>query len=131
MSTTAPGAIASVTGRSPTIDVHCPPGHQRTAVARSSSVPAAGRDRHAAHAERERLAEPAREEQSLGRVQVRIGVDVGAVAGMHLEVEVVVSLGVARVPVPRDLLAGRDPRSVLDGVRGPELAARHGPRTAR
>ena len=32
VSTTAPWPIATVTGRSPTTDVHCPPGHQRTAL---------------------------------------------------------------------------------------------------
>ena len=46
-----------------------------------------------------------------------------AVVRVHLEVEVRVPLGVAAVAVQRDLLAGGDPRAVLDGVGGAELAA--------
>ena len=117
-----PAPIASVTARSPTSDVQRPPGHQRTA-SRGARACRAGRDGHAAEAERERLAEPSREEEALGRVEVRIGVHVPAVVRVHLEVEVVVPLRVARVAVPGDLLAGRHLRAVLDGVRDVELAA--------
>ena len=57
------------------------------------------------------------EQQPFRGIQVRIGIDVGAVAGMHLEVEMLVPLRVAGVAVPRDLLAGRDRGAVRDGER--------------
>ena len=123
VSTTAPWPIATVTGRSPTTDVHCPPGHQRTARRAELERAGAGGDRHAADPERERLAEPAGEEEALGGVEVRVRVHVGAVPWMHLEVEVVVPLRVAGVAVPGDLLARRHLRAVLDRVRRAELAA--------
>ena len=86
-------------------------------------MPAARGHRRPAQPERERRPEPGREEQPLARVQVRERVDGGAVVRVHLEVEVVVALGVARVADVADLLAGGHLRAVLDRVGDAELAA--------
>jgi hypothetical protein len=64
----------------------------------------------------------ARKEKAFGGVEIRPRVHGGAVPGVHLEVKVVVPLGVARVPAPGDLLAGRDLRAVRHRVRDARLA---------
>ena len=99
-STTASSGTWSSTDRAGIV-VHAPPGHTRTAVTDELERALSGRHGHALEPERDGLrgVERQREEQVGGRVQVRERVDIGAVVGVHLEVEVIRPLGIAGVAV--------------------------------
>jgi hypothetical protein len=78
--------------------------------ARADEVPA--------QAEAELRARLRGEERLPRALQILVRVDVGAPAGVNLEVEVGIPVRVAGVAVPRDLLAGCDLRAVRDRERG-------------